>query len=265
MQLNIAPARLDDRRRLLAELDTVRSFLDSRSDVESMGRFRRQAFDTILGGVATAFDLSKEDAKLVRRYDTSSLVRPDQISRKWNNYDNYVDNAKTLGKLLLLARRLCEAGCGFVTVTTNFVWDMHADVNNAGMHEGMQYMGRPLDHAVSALIEDLEARGLRDKILLVVCGEMGRTPKLNNGGGRDHWGRIAPLLLYGGGLPMGQVIGQSARDGGEPASEPYVISNLIATVMHTLVDVGKLRTLTGIPSDVARVITASAPIAGLIS
>ena len=68
---------------------------------------------------------------MIERYDTAPLVRPDQINRKWKNYQHYVDNAKSLGKLLLLARRLCEAGCGFVTVTTNFVWDMHADVNNA--------------------------------------------------------------------------------------------------------------------------------------
>ena len=102
------------------------------------------------------------------------------IDRRWNNYNNYVDNAKSLGKLLLLARRLCERGCGFVTVTTNFVWDMHADVNNAPCDEGMRYMGRPLDHALSAFIEDMEERGLSDEILLVVCGEMGRTPRVNN-------------------------------------------------------------------------------------
>ena len=102
----------------------------------------------------------KEDPQTIARYDTAPLVRPENIDKKWNNYNNYVDNAKTLGKLLLLARRLCEAGCGFVTVTTNFVWDMHADVNNAPVDEGMRYMGPPLDHAVSAFIEDVEARGL---------------------------------------------------------------------------------------------------------
>ena len=78
----------------------------------------------------------REDPRLVARYDTAPLVRPEAISKKWNNHNNYVDNAKSLGKLLLLARRLCERGCGFVTVTTNFVWDMHADVNNATMERG---------------------------------------------------------------------------------------------------------------------------------
>src|SRR5207248_10400050 len=130
----------------------------------------------------------------------------------------YADHARTLGRLLLLARRLIEAGCGFVTINTNFVWDMHADVNNAPVEEGMRYVGAPFDHAVSAFIEDLEARGLSERVLLVCCGEMGRTPKVNKAGGRDHWGGLAPLLLHGGGLKMGQVIGQSDRNGGMPAS-----------------------------------------------
>src|SRR5207249_4572831 len=139
-----------------------------------------------------------------------------------------------------LARRLCERSCGFVPVTTSFVWDMHADVNNATMVEGMGYMGRPLDHALSAFIEDVEARGLSEKILLVVCGEMGRTPRINKKGGRDHWGNLGPLLLYGGGLKMGQVIGQSTRDAGSPNTEPVRIRHLVATVLHTLLDVGQV-------------------------
>jgi len=161
-----------------------------------------------------------------------------------------------------LARRLCERGCGFVTVTTNFVWDMHADVNNAGVAEGMRYMGLPFDHAVSAFLEDLEARGLSERILLVCCGEMGRTPKINKNGGRDHWGNLAPLLLAGGGLRMGQVIGQSSRTGGEPSSQPVTIKNLVATILHTLFDVGKLRILRGLPRDLAR-LTEWEPIPGL--
>jgi uncharacterized protein (DUF1501 family) len=190
-------------------------------------------------------------------------VRPDQISKAWNNYNNYVDNAKSLGKLLLLARRLCEAGCGFVTVTTNFVWDMHADVNNATIDEGMQYMGQPFDHAVSAFIEDTHARGLDDKILLVCSGEMGRTPKINARGGRDHWGGLTPLLLSGGGLNMGQVIGQSTRDAGEPHTEPLGIEHLLATIMHTLIDVGELRIRRSVPTDVARAITGPSVIPGV--
>lgn len=265
MQLSMSRDRLDDRRHLLRELDHLMRRAETSTAWQGMDHFQQQAFSTILGGVADAFDLAKEDPRLVQRYDTAPLVRPDQISRRWNNYNNYVDNAKSLGKLLLLARRLCEAGCGFITVTTNFVWDMHADVNNAGVEEGMQYMGRPLDHALAAFIEDIESRGLRDKILLVATGEMGRTPRINKNGGRDHWGGLTPLLLYGGGLTMGQVIGQSTRDVGEPLSEAYSIRNLQATIMHSLLDVGQVRIARGIPTDVIQATTSASPIAGLLS
>jgi hypothetical protein len=263
MQLAIAADRLGDRRALLSELDRVRFALDVPGRGDGLDRIREQAFGTIMGGVAGAFDLSKEDPRTVARYDTAPLITPDQIDRKWNNYKMYVDNVKTLGKLLLLSRRLCEAGCGFVTVTTNFVWDNHADVNNTGVAEGMRYCGVPLDHAVSAFLEDLAERGLSDKILLVCCGEMGRTPRINSNGGRDHWGGLAPLLLAGGRLKMGQVIGQSTRDAGEPASEPVRIPNLLATIMHTLFDVGELRVTRGVPNEVLRAATAADPIPGL--
>ena len=261
MELKLPMDRVTDRRQLLSLLDQVRKDVEGE---DSVSRLREQAFSTILGGVAEAFDLSKEDPKTLARYDTSHISRPDNISKKWNNYNNYVDNGKTLGKLLLLSRRLCEAGCGFVTVTTNFVWDMHADVNNATMTEGMRYMGLPLDYAVSAFIEDVEARGLTDKILLVVCGEMGRTPKINAKGGRDHWGNISPLMLSGGGLNMGQVIGQSTRNVGEPLTEPYDIKHLVSTIMHTLFDISELRIAPGVPNDVARALSDWKPIDGLL-
>jgi uncharacterized protein (DUF1501 family) len=265
MRLGVPLTQLDDRKRLLRQLDQVRWSLSESRLIEGMDRVRQQAFDTILGGVVDAFDLARETDKTIARYDTAPLVRPENIDKKWRNYNNYVDNAKSLGKLLLLARRLCERGCGFVTVTTNFVWDMHSDVNNAPVEEGMRYMGVPLDHALSAFIEDVEARGLAQKILLVVCGEMGRTPRINKNGGRDHWGNLGPLLLHGGGLKMGQVIGQSNRDGGEPSSDPVRIRNLLATILHTVFDVGELRLVSGMPRDIAQTMTAWDPIAGLHS
>ena len=151
-----------------------------------------------------------------------------------------------------------------MTVVTNFVWDMHADANNAPVGEGMTYMGGPLDHAVSVLLDDLEVRGLSDKVLLVVTGEMGRTPRINNNGGRDHWGNLAPLLLAGGGLRMGQVVGRSNAQGGEPATEPIRNSNLIATILHALVDFGELRLLTGMPREIRQNIGNYEPIAELM-
>jgi len=262
MQINLPVDRLTDRRTLLAGLDRVRFSLDTGGPAGAIDNLREQAFTTVLRGAAQAFDLTREDPRVVNRYDTAPLVRPDQINRKWNNYPHYVDNAKSLGKLLLLARRLCEAGCGFVTVTSNFVWDMHADVNNATCAEGMRYTGPPLDHAVSALVEDLAERGLSERILLVCCGEMGRSPRLNANGGRDHWGSLAPLLLAGGGLRMGQVIGQSTRDGGQPQTNPIGIPNLVATVLQRLIDPGELRTVRGVLAEVVQTATAE-PIAGL--
>jgi uncharacterized protein (DUF1501 family) len=264
MRLTLPLDRLDDRRALLSRLDQVKWAASEGRLLDGLDRTREQAFGTILGGVADAFDLSRENEKVVGRYDTAPLVRPENIDKKWKNYNNYVDNAKALGKLLLLARRLCERGCGFVTVTTNFVWDFHADVNNAGVEEGMRYMGLPLDHALSAFIEDVEARGLSEKILLVVCGEIGRTPKINSKGGRDHWGNLAPLLLSGGGLKMGQVIGHSNKDAAEPQSDPVRIRDLIATVLNTLFDVGELRLAPGVPREVAQTMTGWEPIPGLL-
>ncbi len=164
---------------------------------------------------------------------------------------------------LLLARRLVEAGSKFVTVTTNLVWDMHADGNNPGMEKGMGFSGPVFDHAVSVFLDDLRERGLEDKVLLVATGEMGRTPRLESAGGRNHWSRSAPLLIAGGGLPMGQVIGQSTRDAGQPATDPMTIGRLHATIFHMLFDVGQLRIAPGISQDVIKIATAAEPIPGL--
>ena len=264
MQLSIDPERLDDRRALLVSLNQFRRKMESMASKEGLGKFQSQAFETLTGGISEAFDVTKEDPKVIERYDTSKLMDVSRISKRWNNHKRYANHVKNLGKLMLLARRLAERGAGFITVSTDFVWDMHADNNNATMTEGMEYVGRPFDHAVSAFIEDLEASGLRDKILLVCCGEMGRSPKINAKGGRDHWSGSAPLLLYGGGLKMGEVVGSSTADGGEPASDQVTIPNLYATIMETILDVGAIRTTPGIPKEVAQVIYGASPIRQLL-
>lgn len=263
LRLNIARERLDDRRSLLAGLDRIKRAVDSSGMVNGMDKFQQQAFNVILGGVANAFDLSKEDPRTVARYDTSHLLRSSLWNYK-NNRKHYNAHSTSLGKLLLLARRLCEAGCGFVTINTAFVWDMHSDVNNLPMAEGMDYVAQPFEHAVTAFIEDLEARGLSDQILLVCTGEMGRTPRINKRGGRDHWGRLTPLMMYGGGVTDGQVIGQSTRDGGEPLAGRVTNRDLIATIMHNLFDVGELRIRRGVPPEVLRVIGRGSPIRDLV-
>lgn len=264
MRLNLPEGRFHDRRALLSALDDWKRWADATGVVEGFDHFQEQAFDALSKGVSEAFDLSKEDPRWVERYDTAPLLPRQRIDPRWKNIDHYATNALTLGRQLLLARRLCERGAGFVTVTTSFIWDMHADENNAPMPVGMEYVGTPFDHAVSAFIEDVEARGLSDKILLVCCGEMGRTPMINKNGGRDHWGNLAPLLIYGGGLKMGQVIGASSRDGGEPSSDPVFMKDLIATIMHSLLDISEVRLMPGIPQRVIDAMTRGEPIRGLV-
>ncbi len=267
MRLNMPSERFfTDRRQLLAQLDRLNRRIDTSGQLKAVDELQRQAYELLLGGgVADALDLSLEDPQTVARYDTSQYVASDnwdKAARGKRGY--YTAQAKTIGKLLLLARRLCEAGCGFVTIHAGYagVWDMHADGNNLNMVDGMQAVGHSFDHAVSAFVEDVEARGLQDKIMLVASGEMGRTPRLNKRGGRDHWSRLAPLLLYGGGIPGGQVIGQSTRDGGQPATENLTPKHLISTIMHTMFDVGQLRVTSGLPSQLARLIEEK-PIPGL--
>jgi hypothetical protein len=231
-----------------------------------MDRIQSQAIDVILRGAADAFDLSRETPKTIARYDTTGMPRPETVDKKWSeSYPKYLDHAKTLGKLLLLARRLCERGCGFVMVNTGFVWDFHGVVGvHAGVADGMRYVAPALDHAVSAFLDDVEARGLSDKILLVMCGEMGRTPQLSKTGGRDHWGNLGPLALAGGGLPMGQVIGRSTANGGEPADNPVHMRHLIGTILHTLFNVAELRLRPDAAGGVAKLISESEPIRQLM-
>lgn len=257
MQLNLPKGRFfDDRRQVLNQLDRLNRAIDASGEIEALDELQQQAYQLLLGGgVSDALDLSLEDPRTVARYDTSHFVRPgawNNVSRGRSGY--YDSQAKTIGKLLLLARRLCEAGCGFVTIHAGYagVWDMHADGNNLNMTDGMQAVGRSFDHAVAAFVEDMEARGLQDKIMLVACGEMGRTPRINKRGGRDHWSKLAPLLLYGGGIGGGQVVGQSDRQGGEPATDNLTPKHLISTIMHTVFDVGQLRLARGVPDPVMR-------------
>jgi hypothetical protein len=261
MRLNVAPDRLEERQQMLAQFNSLSRRLDETDDLE---RLQAQAFDVILRGAADAFDLSRECPRVLARYDTAPLLQVESVDRRWReSYPRYLEHAQTVGKLLLLARRLCERGCGFVMVNTGFVWDMHGvDGVHAGVEEGMRYVAPPLDHAVSAFLDDVEARGLSEQILLVMCGEMGRTPRISQLGGRDHWGNLGPLVLAGGGLRMGQVVGRSTANGGEPADSPIQRRNLLSTIWHTLLDVGALRLRT---DPVARLMTENEPIRQLLS
>ncbi len=268
MRLNLAPERFfDDRRQLLSQLDVINRRIDANGMLDAMDDFQQQAYELLLGGgVSSALDLSLEDPRVVERYDTARYVRGHNWSKSNRGKRGYyTGSAKTIGKLLLMARRLCEAGCGFVTVHADYegVWDMHADGNNLNMVEGMQAVGESFDHALAAFIQDTEERGLADKILLVACGEMGRTPRVNTRGGRDHWAKLAPLLMYGGGISPGQVIGQSTRDGAEPHTDPIGPKHLIASILQTLFNPGELRLVPSVPSPLSQLVQAE-PIPGLV-
>ncbi|MFM7844835.1 MAG: DUF1501 domain-containing protein [Planctomycetota bacterium] len=245
MRLTLSPDRFEDRQQLMKQFAALRQRVEGSESLSAVDRLQQQAYQVLLSGdVAKALDLSREDARTIAAYDTAQYVRPDGWSKAQRGKQGmYTGHAKAIGKQLLLARRLCEAGVGFVTIHTGYdgVWDMHADGNNLNMIDGMEAVGRAFDHAVAALIRDLQARNLQNDILVVATGEMGRTPRINKNGGRDHWGKLTPLLLYGGGLRPGQVIGRSTKDGGEPAEEANGPQHLVSTILRTQFSAGALR------------------------
>ena len=259
LRLRITTEQFEDRRKLLSGFDDLRRDLDVTGGIEGTSKFQQQAFDVISRGIGEAFDLSREDPKTIAKYDTSGLFKSTDLT-KWYDMRR---GTNLLGKQMLMARRLCEAGCGFVTVS-DCGWDMHANGNSPKKMANLDPMARQVDHAVAAFIQDVRERGLEDKILLVVTGEMGRSPRLNKDGGRDHYANLTSLLLAGGGLKMGQVIGQSDRTASQPATERYTPKNLLATVMGTVLDISEVRLKPGL-GRVANVLTEGEPIPGLLS
>ena len=267
LTLNMPRERFDDRRSLLSQLDALKRRFDQTGELAGADAAEQQAVEVLLRGIADAFDLSKENPQTIARYDTSHLFRMEdwhQGGKYYNGLRNQSRVTNLLGQQMLMARRLCEAGCGFVTVVDG-CWDFHGDGNNPPTPVGMPLLGPQVDHAVAAFLQDLEERGLSEKILLVITGEMGRSPnKDRRNGGTGHWSRLTPLLVAGGGLRMGQVIGQTDRQGGEATSKQYLPENLLATVMQTLFDPFEARLVTGLPGELSRAITTSEPIRELM-
>ena len=251
MRLSIPEGRLGDRAGLLEKLDGIKRKVDQANDSERRDKFTQQAMDLLLGGASRAFDLSEEDPRLIKQYDTSDF----RVGKK-------SFRPADLGSHFLVARRLIEAGCGFVTIHSAG-WDMHADGNNPGIHAGMEMLGRPMDKAVSAFLTDIKDRGLSEKVLLIITGDFGRTPKVNKRGGRDHWPKLCTLALFGGGLKTGQLIGRSARNNDVPDTNPITPSGLLSTVIRTLFDTGSLRLDPSVPRDLGRLIENGKPISEL--
>ena len=214
MPSGVDPARLANRKALLGAFDRMRHDLDTHGTAEGMDTFTRSAFELVLGPAArVAFDLGREDDRLRDRYGRTRV-----------------------GQSCLLARRLVEAGVTFVMVEDyeHTEWDLHGTNGGPGVKAGTEIKGPHLDRAVSALVEDLEARGLLGRTLVVAVGEFGRTPRVNPNGGRDHWGRVFSALLAGGGLRHGQVIGASTAKAETPKERPLNPGDLLATVYHAL-------------------------------
>ena len=260
LELKIAPSRFTDRRSLLSRLDQIRRFADTTGMLDGASKFQQQAFDVIAQGVADAFDLQQESANTLKAYDTTHHFRMEELNR----YGDLRRTSNLLGHQMLLARRLVERGCGFVTVS-DCGWDHHANGNSPKNMTAFPAMARQVDHAVAAFIRDLYERGLQDKVLLIVTGEMGRTPRLNKNGGRDHWGNLTTLLMAGAGINSGQVIGQSDRQAGEPLGTAYEPRHLLGTVLKTFFDIGELRLQSHFPADLIRLIEETPAISPLLA
>ncbi|MFM8282503.1 MAG: DUF1501 domain-containing protein [Planctomycetaceae bacterium] len=209
--------RLGDRRRLLAAVDRLRRDADASGTIAGMDAFGQRAFDVLSGSrLLEALDLSKEDPAIRAAYGDG---KP---------YQFQYDGAPTCNEHLLMARRLVEAGVRVVSLSFGR-WDSHGQ-NFALVRDH----GPKLDQCLSALLDDLEARGMLDDVAVVVWGEFGRTPKINKDAGRDHWPQVSCAVLAGGGLRTGQVIGATNRLGEHATERPVHVQEIVATLYHAL-------------------------------
>ncbi|MBW3597001.1 MAG: DUF1501 domain-containing protein [Planctomycetes bacterium] len=217
LQNQMTIERLENRRSLLTSFDKLQSDVDHSGALEAIDRFDRQAYELVTSQRAReAFDLSREDDKLRDSYGRHS----------W-------------GQSVLLARRLVEAGTTFVTCHFGG-WDHHWNLQS-----GMNNYLPKLDQAVSGLLNDLDDRGLLDQVLVVLCGEFSRTPRMNDGGnggpplsmgtpGRDHWGNAMFCFFAGGGTQGGRIVGSTNRLGEVPQDRPLRPGDIHHTIYHSL-------------------------------
>jgi hypothetical protein len=214
----ITREHLADRRLLLSALDKLSRDIDANGDLAGKDAFTMRALEMISSNrVRDAFDLSQEPAQLHARYggDIQCPNDPDR-RRCWE------------GSKFLMPRRLVEAGVPVVTLSAG-VWDTHS----AHFTYQRDYIPR-LDQSLHALVTDLAERGLDQHVAVVVCGEMGRTPRINKTAGRDHWPSAGFALFAGGELRMGQVIGATDAIGERPKDRAYKPQNILATLYHVL-------------------------------
>ena len=195
--------RLEERKTLLKGLDDIRRDIDATGTMTGLDSFTTRAFDMVASGaVRNALDLAKEDAKMRERYKGVEQF--------------------------LTARRLIEAGVGCVTLAIGG-WDTHGN-NFVTLKRQLPQV----DRGVSNLIQDLHDRGLANDVVTVMWGEFGRTPKINNNAGRDHWPNVMSAMIAGGGLKMGQAIGSSSARGEYPKDRPYTVSQVLSTIYQAI-------------------------------
>jgi hypothetical protein len=207
---DMSPSRLRDRQDLLSSLKTLNRNRRRLDELGGIGDFQRTAYELLAGRRGQqAFDLNREPRAMRERYGDSEI-----------------------GQGTLLARRLVEAGAHYVLVnySKNNSWDTHRD----NFKRLKNTLLPPTDQAVAALLTDLEERGMLDETLVVLMGEMGRTPKINKNAGRDHWPDVFSLLMAGGGLTRGQVLGASSRFADTPAERPIHYHEVLATIYRQL-------------------------------
>lgn len=217
MTLNgITVERLADRRALLKAFDSFRRDADASGAMTGLDEFETQAFDILTSSrLLKALDVSSESEQTRARYGKGT----EKIQG---------DAAPRLNQQFLLARRLVEAGVRVVTLSYSF-WDWHGG-NFANAKQNLP----DFDEAITALVQDLHDRGMDKDVTVLAWGEFGRTPRINPGGGRDHWPNVSCALMAGGGMQTGQAIGATDRLGGEAADRPVHFQEIFATLYHNL-------------------------------
>src|SRR5215469_14050586 len=213
--------RLASRRDLLSGFDRVQRDVDSRGQMQAMDRFHQQAWNILSSPAARdAFDLDREPAELRERYGFQPAFDPGAANRC---------GAPNWSQRMLLARRLVEAGVRLVTVDLRW-WDTHV-LGFDSLRRG--FLPR-FDQAYSALIEDLDQRGLLASTMVIAWGEFGRTPRVNKDAGRDHYPNVFSAALAGGGIPGGRDVGESDAHGAFPHANPKTPQDVLATLYRHL-------------------------------
>ena len=213
--------RLENRTTLLSELDTIRRKVDASGMMDAMDRFSQQAVSILTSGrLADALDLEQEDPAILEKYSLGSSAR---------NQKFYTSEGPGATRKFLLARRMIEAGVRCVSISISD-FDTHSS-NFSRMRQLLPIV----DHGLATLVTDLKEKGMLDDVTIIAWGEFGRTPRINSkNGGRDHWPRVGPAILAGGGMRTGQVIGATDRTASAVTDRPVAYKDIFTTLYHNV-------------------------------